>query len=230
MIKKILLMVIFAGIFFNSGVVEAKSNFEFYFFGINLKSYQECNWVKVTAGAAASLVAHEFAHALYLQSQGKEWGLDPSLSSGIAIYTGDSLSDNESRNLGRAGFIFQTGIGVILTSFERTRSSDFTKGWVGMKSVQVLSYKGRNHSRDNDFAMIDRGDGNGNFELGLFSLVSSFNLLKSGSQSFNVVKGKQGLWEWLSASTNNLIEKEELRPYRALNHPQYDSARLPRAR
>ena len=156
----------------------AQSDYEFYFFGINLKSFQESNWLKVAAGAVASVIVHELGHALYLQSQGKDWDLQTSSSSGLAIQTSDNLSESQSRNFGRAGFALQTFIGTVLTTFEKTRQSDFTKGWVGMNAFQVCSYKGRNHDIGNDFEMIERGGGNEDLELGAFYLISSYNLLK----------------------------------------------------
>jgi hypothetical protein len=156
----------------------AQSDYEFYFFGVNLKSYQESNWVKITAGAVVSLLVHELGHALYLQSQGKDWDLQSSSSSGLAIHTSDSLSENQYRNFGRAGFALQTFIGTVLTTFENTRYSDFTKGWVGMNAFQVCSYDGRGHDIGNDFEMVERGGSNGDFELGVFYLIGSYNLLK----------------------------------------------------
>ena len=156
----------------------AQSDYEFYFFGINLKSFQGSNWIKLTAGAVVSVLVHELGHALYLQSQGKDWDLQSSSSSGLAIHTSDTLSENQYRNFGRAGFALQTFVGAVLTTFDKTRHSDFTKGWVGMNAFQVCSYNGRNHDIGNDFEMIERGGGNGDLELGAFYLISSYNLLK----------------------------------------------------
>jgi len=156
----------------------AQSDYEFFFFGINLKSFQESNWLKVTAGAVASVLVHELGHALYLQSNGKDWDLESSSSSGLAIHTSDPMSNNQYRNFGRAGFALQTFIGTVLTTFDQTKYSDFTKGWVGMNAFQVCSYNGRNHDMGDDFEMIDRGGGNKDLELGVFYLISSYNLLK----------------------------------------------------
>lgn len=167
--------------------VTAQSDFEFYFFGINLKSFQESNWLKVTAGALASVLVHELGHALYLQSQGKDWEFKTG-SSGLAIHTSDPLSDSQCRNFGRAGFALQTFIGTALTVFESTRYSDFTKGWVGMNAFQVCSYKGRDHDMGDDFAMIDTGGGNGDLELGVFYLASSYNLLKLDSMIYGYLQ------------------------------------------
>ena len=177
--KTVIALFLAAGIIFSIPVnANAQSDYEFYFFGINLKTFQESNWVKVTAGAVASVLVHELGHALYLQSQGKDWDLQSSSSSGLAIHTSDSLSKNQYRNFGRAGFALQTFIGAVLTTFEKTRYSDFTKGWVGMNAFEVCSYSGRNHDIGHDFEMIERGGGNEDFELRVFYLISSYNLLK----------------------------------------------------
>jgi len=177
--KTVIALFLAVGIIFTITVnANAQSDYEFYFFGINLKSFQGSNWLKVTAGAVASVLVHELGHALYLQSQGKDWDLQSSSSSGLAIHTSDFLSENQYRNFGRAGFALQTFIGAVLTTFEKTRYSDFTKGWVGINAFQVSSYNGRNHDIGNDFEMIERGGGNGDFELGVFYLIGSYNLLK----------------------------------------------------
>jgi hypothetical protein len=177
--KKTMIVIFLAtGIIYTIPVhAKAQSDYEFYFFGINLKSFQESNWLKVTAGAVASVLVHELGHALYLQSQGKDWDLQSS-SYGLAIHTLDPLTENQYRNFGRAGFMLQTFIGTMLTTFKRTKSSDFTKGWVGMNAFQVCSYKGRNHDLGGDFELIDNGGGDGDFELGVFYLLGSYNLLK----------------------------------------------------
>ena len=126
----------------------------------------------------ASVLLHELGHALYLQSQGKDWDFESSSSSGLAVHTSDPLSKNQYRNFGRSGFALQTFVGAILTTFKSTRYSDFTKGWVGMNAFQVCSYDRRNHDIGNDFEMIERGGGNDDFEHGLFYLMSSYYLLK----------------------------------------------------
>ncbi|MCP4371829.1 MAG: hypothetical protein GY797_27485 [Deltaproteobacteria bacterium] len=177
--KTVVALFLTAGIIFTIPVhAKAQSDYEFYFFGINLKSFQDSNWLKVIAGAVASVLVHELGHALYLQSQGKDWDLQSSSSSGLAIHTSNSLSDNQYRNFGRAGFTLQTFVGAVLTTFQNTKYSDFTRGWVGMNAFQVCSYNERNRDLGDDFKLIERGGGNKNFELGAFYLISSYNLLK----------------------------------------------------
>jgi hypothetical protein len=177
--KTVIALFLAAGIIFTIPVkANAQSGFEFYFFGINLKSFQGSNWLELTAGAVASVLTHELGHALYLQSQGKDWDLLSSSSSGLAIHTSDPLSKSQYRNFGRAGFAMQTFVGTVLTTFENTRYSDFTKGWVGINAIQLCSYNWRNHDIGSDFEMVERGGGDGDFELGVFYLSSSYSLLK----------------------------------------------------
>jgi hypothetical protein len=128
----------------------------------------------VAIGAVASLLVHELGHVLYLQARGKDWDLVTS-NSGLGIHTSEFLSQEEYRNFGRSGFLLQTGIGFLLTSFERTRQSDFTKGWVCMNVFQASTYSVRDHDAGDDIAMIDRGNGNGSSEMMFFSALSMYN-------------------------------------------------------
>lgn len=152
----------------------ADSGFEFYLFGVNVKAFQGSDWKKIAAGALASVVVHELGHALYLESRGKDWDFNMSYS-GAAIETSDALSEKELRGFGRAGFLLQTGIGLLLTSFEKTRQSDFTKGWAYANIFEVWSYSWRNHDHGDDFELIRRGGGNPDSGLRLFCAMTLYN-------------------------------------------------------
>ena len=183
--KAIVLFVVITFVMSPSAVC-AKGGFDFYFMGINLKSFKGSNWVEIAAGAAASILTHELGHALYLESQGRDWSVEPS-SSGFAVITTDSLTDKEYRSLGRAGYLLQTGIGFLLTSFDATANSDFTKGWTGINMVQTVTYKWRGHNGYDDFAMIDRGKGNGESAYRLFSSLSIYNFLKANTENKRII-------------------------------------------
>lgn len=161
----------------------AQHGFNFYFFGQNIKSFQNGNWMEVTVGAFASICIHELGHALYLESKGKSWNLDTSISSGFAIRTDESLTDSEKRNFGGAGFALQSLIGTGLTLFRQTRNLGFTKGWVTMNAVQILSYQTRPHGNDDDFALIEQGGGGSDLEFAAFSLLSVNNLMRLENDS-----------------------------------------------
>ncbi len=151
-------------------------DYEFYFFGINLKTYQNSNWVMVTAGALTSIICHEFGHAFYLDSQGKDWSIHPS-SAGLTIETGDYLTDGQYRDFGWSGFAFQSFLGTILTSFDTTRKSDFTKGFVSVTAAQLVSYEHRGHDHGDDFALIERGNGDRDPNNGMLAIINHNNLV-----------------------------------------------------
>jgi hypothetical protein len=158
------------------------SDFDFYFFGINLKTFKNSNWLMVTAGAITSMVVHELGHILYLDSQGKDWTFFQS-SSGFVVHTDNYLTDRQYRNFGWSGFAFQAGIGTLLTSFESTKHSDFTKGLVSMNAVELWTYDHRNHDGGDDFALIERGNGDKNVNFGTLAVISHKNLAAISSHS-----------------------------------------------
>jgi hypothetical protein len=154
----------------------AQSDWEFYFFGVNFKAFKESNWLMVATGAVTSLLTHELGHALYLEAQGKDWNFLPS-SSGLAITTDNYLTDKQYRNFGRSGFALQAGIGAILTSFDSTKHLDFTKGWVSMNVAQLYTYEQRKHDDGDDFALIEKGNGDKGLNFGALALITQNNLL-----------------------------------------------------
>jgi len=171
----ILLAVLFP---FCSDTAFARSGFEFYFWGQNIKSFQDSDWLNATARAVVSLCIQELGHALYLEAIGKSWNLDASVSSGFSIQPDENLSDAEWSNFGRAGFAFQSLVGTGLTVFEKTRHWDFTKDWVAMNTVRNFSYQGRHHENDGVWARIESGGGAGDLKLAAFSILSANNLMR----------------------------------------------------
>jgi hypothetical protein len=174
--RALAIFIVSAAILLQPCVSTAQSDWEFYFFGVNFKAFKESNWLMVTAGAVTSLLTHELGHALYLESQGKDWNFLPS-SSGLAITTDNYLTDKQYRNFGRSGFALQAGIGAILTSFDSTKHLDFTKGWVSMNVAQLYTYEQRKHDDGDDFALIEKGNGDKGLNFGALAFISQNNLL-----------------------------------------------------
>ncbi len=167
----------------SGGRAHAQSDFEYYLFGVKLGSFQESNWLEITAGMTASVLTHELGHVLYLELAGKSWDARYSFPSELAIHTDDSLTDGEVVNFGRAGFVLQTAIGTVLSSWEATRRSDFVKGWVAMNAVQAYAYKSRPRKIGDDFALIERGGGNGDLEHAAFTFMALSNVMRLESGS-----------------------------------------------
>jgi hypothetical protein len=198
--KALAIFIISAAILLQPCASVAQSDWEFYFFGVNLKTFKDSNWLMVATGAVTSMLAHELGHALYLESQGKDWDLLPS-SSGLAIHTDNYLTNKQYRNLGWSGFALQTGIGTILTSFKSTKHLDFTKGWVSTNVAQLYTYEQRKHDNGDDFALIERGNGDKGLNIGALAFITQNNLLalESPNPIFSNVRKIEKKGETLSA-------------------------------
>ncbi len=175
MIRRVLAASIIVGLILSyPTTVSAKGRFEYYLFGVNVRTFENSNWLKVAAGAAASIMVHELGHAMYLELADKESEFRGSYS-GLAIVTPDHLTAGESRGFGMAGFALQSAVATMLTSFEKTRTSDFTKGWVGAGTFQLFAYTNRPHVDGNDFQMIERAGGDAERIHGVFAMLSGYN-------------------------------------------------------
>jgi hypothetical protein len=183
--KQLILVLALVALLAVPEISRAESGFEFYFLGINVKSFQGSNWPNVLAGAVTSVLVHELGHALYLESLRKKWTFQTA-ATGLAISTADHLSDQECENFGRAGFVLQTCIGTILSTLEATRTSDFTKGWLFMAAAEAGSYRIRPHDNGDDLAMMGRGNSNAELEMASYSLLSSYNLYRVSSSTQGV--------------------------------------------
>ncbi len=121
---------------------------KFYVQGVDLewlKDAEPKDAAVMALGAAAAFAAHELAH---------------------------ELTKDGTKGEGHAGFAAQSALGLILTSFEGTRNSYFTRGVVGMNNVQIWSYPLR---RDRD---IDLMGNDGMAWWGLYSTVAVHNTLR----------------------------------------------------
>jgi len=201
-IRKALILFVLLTFILSPTTLWAKGGYDIYFLGVNLKTtFQGSSWMKIAVGAAASILTHELGHALYLESRGKDWSLESS-SSGFAVTTTNSLTDKEYRGLGRSGYLLQTGIGLLLTQFDVTAKSDFTKGWVGINVVQSLTHQWRDHNGYDDFAMVDRGQGNGESSFRLFTSISIYNYLKANSETGKAIYGAGGFQDYRRSMTS----------------------------
>ena len=174
--KPIIVLLLSVIVLISSHRTTAASDYEFYFFGINLKTFQNGNWPVLAAGALTSIISHELGHIFYLDSQGKDWNIIQS-PSGLTVETDNDLTDNQYQNFGWSGFALQSFLGTILTSFNRTRHSDFTKGFVSVTAAQLLSYEHRGHDHGDDFALIERGNGDKDPNYGILAVINHNNLV-----------------------------------------------------
>jgi hypothetical protein len=157
---------------------------KFYFFGVDADVFKEAqakDWVAVTAGVVTSVGAHVGGHWL----AGEIFDVDFKFKD---AYTKEDVSaecwdggcsNSDLRWFARGGFVLENGIGLVLTSFETTRYSYFTKGYVASAAIGTWSYPLRHHgSKYNDMKMLDEFGGNGDVEYGIYSTVALHNVLR----------------------------------------------------
>lgn len=118
-----------------SAYAEDKSNWQFYFFGVNINAIKEMNWKEVTLGAVSTIVVHIAGHHI----DGLIYG-DAVEQRGTHEYFKEPQSKERTVEFVRAGFILEHAVGLALTSFEKTRNTDFTKGYVAAAWVHTVTY------------------------------------------------------------------------------------------
>jgi len=149
-----------------------KSDYRFYFFGVNADAVQKADWKQVALGAVAAYAVHWVGHVGYAKLSGN----DVSCGWETEILQGDP-STAEKRNFARAGFVAQSIVGLALTSFEGSRRWDFTRGYVALSAIETLSYPLR-RSDEGDIKMLNRYGADGDLEWGIYSAIAVHNLLR----------------------------------------------------
>ena len=152
---------------------------KFYFFGIDMDIIKEAegrDWAYAGAGVITSIGVHTAGHWL----AGEIWDVDWHFENGYRAEHVDGYdSDSDLRWFARGGFVLQHSVGVALTSFERTRYSYFTRGYVGTAAVGTWFYPLVHYNSDyNDFKTIDDAGGNAELEYAIYSTVALHNVLR----------------------------------------------------
>ncbi len=150
--------------------------YEFYFFGVNTKTFKEANYWKVGAGVVTSLAVHTGGHLFYARVHNMGCSFD-----GFQETVSWGYEPARYREFAQAGFIAQNLGGLILTSIPYTRQSDFTKGYVAMAFVQTVTYPLTQPFMKEgygDLRYSDKYGGNATWEYIGFSAIATHNLLR----------------------------------------------------
>lgn len=148
------------------------SDYKFYFFGIDGQWIKQSNYKLMAGGLASSLLTHVTGHYLSAELLGMHIH-----QHGLSEDVQGHESDSNMRWFMRSGFLAQAIIGTALTSFESTRYSSFTRGYITGSAIELFSYPVR-YQEEGDFHGIDEHGGNSSVEFGLYSLVSIHNLMR----------------------------------------------------
>ena len=118
----------------------AKSDWEFYFFGINPNDFKGRKALPVIVGGLSSFVIHEAGHLIIGNALGMDARLEDHGGMVVMAHNYDDKSDSEKALFHSGGFIFQAFAGSILTAIPATRHSDFTLGVNAFTFVNSLQY------------------------------------------------------------------------------------------
>jgi hypothetical protein len=153
-------------------IKETVKNSDFYYFGVNTKTFKEANYWKVGLGGLTSFGVHIGAHWIYngLYDMGGE-------QNGFLEVTDGNCESQKVREFDQVGFAAQNGVGFILTSIPYTRQSDFTKGYVVAAFAETSSYIlwSGDHG---DFNMSASHGGNRDWEYAINLFVATHNMLR----------------------------------------------------
>ena len=153
---------------------------KFYFFGVDADLFKEAkgkDWVKAGAGIVASAGTHVLGHYVAGEVFDVEFEFrDFYTKEHITNY--DECSNNDLQWFARGGFVLQHAVGTALTSFEATRYSYFTKGYVATSALQTWLYPVVNQGHYNDFRLMDEAEGIPEVEYGIYSAIGLHNLLR----------------------------------------------------
>lgn len=151
---------------------ETVKNSDFYYFGVNTKTFKEANYWKAGAGVLASVATHTAGHYAYAGLTGMSVRQDGLFE----VVDGNSPAHN-LREFFAAGFALQNGVGLILTTIPATRQSDFTKGYVSAAFAETVLYPAI--YRDNgDLHQLNEHGGNGDLAYGIFTGIATYNMLR----------------------------------------------------
>jgi len=152
---------------------------KFYFFGVDADIFKEAqakDWAHVTAGVVSSVAVHTAGHWAAAEIFDVDFEFrDYYTKEHVTEYD----SDSDLRWFARGGFVLQHAVGTALTSFEATRYSWFTKGYVASAAVGTWTYPLYHYGSDyHDFRLLDDAGGNGDLEYGIYSAIGLHNLLR----------------------------------------------------
>lgn len=168
--KKLIFLLIFLFTFF----IPACTDTRCFIFGTELqRNVKYNNYAKMLGGAAASIAFHTLGHHLVaeiFQVDIYQDGLNECTIEG-------THSRADLRWVSRGGFLLQSLVGIGLTSFEYSRDSYFTKGFVGMTALELGAYP-LIWKDEGDFQSITNRGGDGSDEYNLYALIGAYNLYR----------------------------------------------------
>ncbi len=123
----------------HAGEVDA---WNFRFFGVNVRDFEDRHWLPVVIGGVSSVLAHEVLGHM-LASEMTNMGRASFDVGNLVVIAGDGYngaSDDQKAWFSASGLVVQSLGSIILTSIPKTRHSDFTLGWNTGTTVTGFNY------------------------------------------------------------------------------------------
>ncbi len=175
--KRIILSIVFLiGL---TGAMPAQA-MDFYVFGVNLKWFKNTepkDYGKMVLGGLACAVIHEGNHILYCKAKGMDYDFNLKMNRLDAEILTSGASRKELKQMAMAGYIGDSLAGLLLTSFNKTRNSYFTKGYTLTHSIGLATYNLRAEDIS-DFETIRENSGNEDTFFYGIAAISAHNLLR----------------------------------------------------
>lgn len=146
---------------------------DFYFFGVNTKTFKEADWKMVALGAATSVAVHTAGHYAYAYAHGMNIKQD-----GFCEAIQERYPDQRMREFSQAGFVAQHLVGVILTTIPKTRQTDFTRGYVAFSWAQTATYPLFFNNNQGDLNVSHRYGSDRDLEYLAYMAVATHNILR----------------------------------------------------
>jgi len=149
-----------------------------YVLGIDAKQsisdMKEKDAEKIVLGIIVSGITHIVGHHIAAELVGGD--LDQQGLEEVTL-NWRKLSNSDHRWISRGGFVAQTLVNTVLTSFEATRDSYFTRGYTLGTMLNMAGYQltSPSSSGEGDWHYLDEVGGNSDFEWGLFTSIGLYN-------------------------------------------------------
>ena len=149
------------------------TSMQFYVCGVEINR-KDLNPYTVV-GATASIGTHVLGHYVFAELNGVEIHQEETME--IVDYY---ETDSDFRKFARGGFILQHSVNILLTTFERTRNTSFTKGYTITTALETWFYplRFRDPEDEGDFHSLDKHGGNGEAEHNSYSAIALYNILR----------------------------------------------------
>ena len=163
-----------AALIFPAGSAQAQvKGWDFYFFGVNAKTFKEADYKMVALGAATSAVVHVGGHYAYAGLHKMSVRQDGF----IEVISFNEHSPQQIREFMMAGFVLQHAVGFALTTIPATRQTDFTRGYVVHAWAQTVGYPIFLH-KEGDLHWSNHFGGNSDLEYAVYLAAATHNVLR----------------------------------------------------